>query len=70
MTMLALLAVSIYWHLPIMVVLVSLVYTATRYDDWHQIFRNSVRNGLYIVVFMGAVFLVLLFLSTIVPLFW
>lgn len=61
------LAVSVYWHLPILVVLVSLVYSATRFDDWQQIFQHAWRGGLYIVVFMGTVFVVLLFLSSVFP---
>ena len=60
-------AMSIYWHLPILVILVSLVYSATRFDDWDQIMHHATRGGVYIVVFMGSVFLVLMFLSTIVP---
>jgi hypothetical protein len=64
------LASSIYWHLPILVVLVSLVYSATRYDDWRRIFHHALRGGIYVVVFMGAVFLFLYFLSSILPRIW
>jgi hypothetical protein len=64
------LASSIYWHLPILVVLVSLVYSATRYDDWRRILHHAFRGGVYVVVFMGSVFLMLLFLSSILPRIW
>ena len=64
------LASSIYWHLPILVILVSLVYSATRFDDWRRILHHALRGGVYVVVFMGAVFTVLFFLSSIVPLIW
>jgi len=63
----ALLAMSIYLHLPIMLVLVSLVYSATRYDQWDLIVSNAIRGCIYIVVFMGSVFLVLWFLSSVMP---
>ena len=41
--MLPLFAVSIYWHLPVVLVLFSLVYSATRHDQWDRIIRESVR---------------------------
>ena len=31
------LAVSIYWHLPVLLVAFSLVYSATRHDRWDRI---------------------------------
>jgi hypothetical protein len=64
-----LLAASIYWHLPILVVLVSLVYSATRFDEWDRIAHYAIRSSIYIVVFMGTVFFILFSLSTILPLF-
>jgi hypothetical protein len=64
------LAVSIYWHLPVLIVLVSIVYSATRYDDWSRIWHHAVRNGVYVLVFMGAVFLMLFFLSSVVRWLW
>ncbi len=70
MTVVALFAVSIYWHLPVLLALVSLVYSATRYDRWGQILTQAVRNGVYIVFFMGTVFLLLLFLSSVWPVYF
>ena len=58
---------SIYWHLPILLVFVSVVYSATRHDEWRPILIQALRNGVYIIFFMGSVFVVLLFLSTIWP---
>jgi hypothetical protein len=66
----AILASSLYWHLPVMLVIVSIVYSATRYDDWDLILHHAVRGAVYIVVFMGTVFLVLFGLSTIIPAIW
>jgi hypothetical protein len=59
---------GVFWHLPVMVILVSLVYSATRFDEWDRILNYAIRVGLlYIVVFMAAVFLVLWLLSSVLP---
>ena len=58
---------SIYWHFPVLLILVSLVYSATRYDEWDLILHHAIRGGVYVVVFMGTVFLVLWFVSSILP---
>jgi hypothetical protein len=64
----ALFAASIYWHLPILVILISLVYAATRFDEWDRILHYAWRVAVfYILVFMGSVFVVLWFLSSVVP---
>src|SRR5262245_22048800 len=41
--MTALFAHSIYWDLPILIVVVSLVYSATRFDRWDHIAREAFR---------------------------
>jgi hypothetical protein len=43
---------SIYWHLPILIVVISLVYSATRYDEWGPIFREALRWGLRLTIFL------------------
>ncbi|HEV3203110.1 MAG TPA: hypothetical protein VGY77_01945 [Gemmataceae bacterium] len=45
-------AFSIYWHLPIMVIVISLVYSATRHDQWGAIFHEAWRWGLRMLVFL------------------
>jgi hypothetical protein len=52
-------AVSIYWHLPVMIVLISLVYSATRYDDWNAIFREAFRWGLRMALFLLGIVLLM-----------
>jgi hypothetical protein len=52
-------AMSIYWHLPILIVVVSLVYSATRYDQWGAIFFEALRWGRNLVVFLLAVGVIL-----------
>ncbi len=57
-------AMSIYWHLPILIVLISLVYSATRYDQWGLILREAVRWGTRMTVFLVAIGVVLYVLAT------
>jgi hypothetical protein len=45
--------------LPLLIVLISLVYSATHYDQWRPILREALRCGLRLVVFLGAVALIL-----------
>ena len=51
--------VSIYWHLPILVLAISLVYSATRYDDWDDILGEAIRWGSRMVFFMFCIAVVL-----------
>jgi hypothetical protein len=52
-------ALSIYWHLPILIVVVSLVYSATRFDDWDAIFREAYRWGFRMAGFLVGIGVVL-----------
>jgi hypothetical protein len=62
---------SIYWHLPILLILVSLVYSAVRSDHWPTILRSTLRWALYmLLMFMAPVFLILWFFSEIAPRWW
>ncbi len=54
---------SFYWQLPIVIVLISLVYSATRYDDWSSIFLEAWRWGLRMAVFLVGIAAVLLVLA-------
>jgi hypothetical protein len=50
------LAYSIYLvDLPLLVVLISLVYSATRYDQWPAILREAVRWGVRLLGFLGLI---------------
>jgi hypothetical protein len=61
--MISLLAYSIYWDLPILVVVVSLVYSATRFDDFGAIFREALRWGRRMVGFLCGIAIALYLLS-------
>jgi hypothetical protein len=41
--------------LPLLIVLISLVYSATRFDEWSAILREAVRWVLRLVLFLGAI---------------
>jgi hypothetical protein len=55
---------SIYWHLPILLVVVSLVYSATRHDRWDRILREAIGWGFRIASFLALIGVVLYLLST------
>jgi LPXTG-motif cell wall-anchored protein len=54
---------SIYWDLPILIVVVSLVYSATRYDRWDAIVREAALWGLRMAAFLGGIGLALCLLG-------
>ncbi len=57
-------AVSIYWDLPVLLVVVSLVYAATRHDRWDLIVREAIHWGLRITAFLVGIGLLLYLAST------
>jgi len=57
--MMPLFASNIYWHLPIMIVIISLVYSATRFEHWKSIFVEAFRWGMRMLIFLVAIALVL-----------
>jgi hypothetical protein len=59
-------AVSIYWQLPILIIVISLVYSATRFDEWDQILREAVRWGRRMTVFLVGVAVVLFVLAKLI----
>jgi hypothetical protein len=57
---------TIYIQLPIVIVIISLVYSATRFDDWGDILREAYRWGLRMGLFLLVIGVVLFLLATIV----
>ncbi len=55
--------VWLYWHLPILILVISLVYSATRFDQWGSILREAVRWGLRMTTFLLAIAVVLFVLA-------
>ena len=54
---------GLYWHLPVLIVIISLVYSATRFEHWDQIFREAVRWAVRMTSFLAGIALVLYLLS-------
>jgi hypothetical protein len=52
-----------FMDLPALLLLVSLVYSATRYDDWVQILKETGRWLGRLVLFLGGIGVVLFFLA-------
>jgi hypothetical protein len=59
----ALFAASIYWHLPFLVLAISLVYSATRFDEWPTILHEAWRWGVRMSGFLLSIAIVLLLLA-------
>jgi hypothetical protein len=53
-----------YWHLPILIVVVSLVYSATRFDELGPILREAFRWGLRLTGFLLAIVVALYVVAT------
>ncbi len=57
--------ISVYWvHLPVLIVVISLVYGATRYDDWPHILREARRWVVRLAGFLFVIVLVLYLLAS------
>ena len=54
---------NLFWHLPILIILISLVYSATRFDAWGAIFLEAFRWGLRMTGFLGGIWVVLYFVD-------
>ena len=52
-------AMSIYLHLPFMLLIISLVYSATRHEEWDEILIEAFRWGIRMFGFMVIVAIVL-----------
>ena len=55
---------SIYYDMPILLIVVAFVYSATRHDRWDRIVKEAARWLLHICLFLGGIGVVLYFLST------
>jgi hypothetical protein len=66
MNLMALVTLNMYVQLPILIVLISLVYAATRYDEWGSILIEAVRWGgrmaLFLVAIGGVLYLIATFI--------
>lgn len=53
----------IYYQLPILIVVISLVYSATRFDEWGSILYEAVRWGSRMAFFLASIAVVLYLLA-------
>lgn len=51
---------SVYWDLPVVLAVVSLVYSATRFDQWDAILRDAAARLAWYVFCLGGIALLLL----------
>jgi hypothetical protein len=54
---------SIYFHLLFLIPIISLVYSATRFDDWPTILQEAWRWGVRMAGFLLTIAIVLLLLA-------
>lgn len=47
---------NLHWYLPPLVAIVSLVYSATRYEDWRLILGLAIRWAGYVLGFLGGAY--------------
>lgn len=62
--MMPLFAMNIYYQLPFLLIVVSLVYSAARHDRWSRIFKEAFGWIMRMTGFLGGLGLVLYILST------
>ena len=55
---------SIYFDMPVLLIVVAFVYSATRHDRWDCIAKEAARWLLHIVLFLGGIGIVLYAVST------
>jgi hypothetical protein len=56
-------SIALYLELPLLIVVISLVYSATRYESWQAIFHETVRWVLRMMLFLVGIVLILCGLS-------
>ena len=62
--------VNVTWYLPPLIVAISLVYSATRFESWRVIWIHAFRWAVYIVTFLGGTYAVLYLVSLDINSFW
>jgi hypothetical protein len=59
-------AAAIYLQLPILIVVISLVYSATRFERWGSILREAVRWGVRMATFLCGIAVIMYLLSLVI----
>ena len=58
---------QIYYHLPLMIALISLIYSGTRYESLPAILMEALRWGLRMIGFLLGIGVVVFILSHMIP---
>ncbi len=66
MILFAITSLNMYYQLPILIVLISMVYSATRYDEWGSIFHEAIRWGGRMFLFLGGIAVVLFLVANLI----
>ncbi len=48
-------AAHIYLHFPVLILVISLVYSATRFEHWPDIFAEALRWAVRMTTFLGGI---------------
>lgn len=51
--------INTHWYLPPLVIAISLVYSATRFEEWRNIWIHAGRWAAYILGFLGGAYVLL-----------
>jgi hypothetical protein len=62
----SLFSLNMYIQLPILIVVISLVYAATRYDEWPSILGEAARWGGRMVLFLVSIGAVLYLVASLI----
>lgn len=62
--------INVHWYLPPLVIAISLVYSASRFEDWQLIWTHAIRWGVYILTFLAATYIALYLVSIDLLPFW
>ncbi len=57
-------AINMYFQLPVLIVVISLVYSGTRYDAWDSILHEAVRWGGRMALFLVGIGVVLYLIAS------
>ena len=59
-------SIPFYWHLPLLIVVISLVYSATRFERWSSILLEAFRWGVRMISFLLLIGLALYLLQLLI----
>tara|TARA_Y100000588_G_C13710989_1_gene692915 strand:+ start:123 stop:320 length:198 start_codon:yes stop_codon:yes gene_type:complete len=56
-------SINVYWFVLPLVIIISLVFSATRHEHWKPIVSGAIRTGTWLLVFLAIFFLLLFVIS-------